>query len=124
MLGVLAAQAAEVDDALDVRRGLGEVDRGLAVLGGEVAAGAHRVDEVIGGVDALAAPRAGPLPESTSPLRASPFPAPRRERVRTLLAAGEQFVDELGADIAGGTGDEDHERFGLPRGESGSHAAP
>ena len=51
VLGVLRAEPAEVDDALDarVRRGLGEVHGGLAVLGGEVASGAHRVHEVVGG---------------------------------------------------------------------------
>jgi hypothetical protein len=55
MLGVLGPEPAEVDDALDagIRGSLGEVDRRLAILGREVAARAHRVHQVIGGLGAL-----------------------------------------------------------------------
>ncbi len=55
VLGVLGAEPAEVDHPLDagVGRRLGEVDRRLAVLGGEVAAAAHRVHEVVGRLDAF-----------------------------------------------------------------------
>ena len=55
VLGVLRAQPAEVDDALHsgARGRLGEVHGGLAILGREVPTAAHRVDEVVGGADAV-----------------------------------------------------------------------
>ena len=96
VLGVLRAEPAEVDHALDAgaRRGLGEVDGGLAVLGGEVAAAAHRVDEVVGGLGALERLGQARARQHVALARVALARAAAAEGA-DVMTAREQLVDEL-----------------------------
>ena len=51
----IRGESSQIDDSFpSVRlRRIGEIRRALFLLAGEVAAGAHRVDQVIGGIDRL-----------------------------------------------------------------------
>ena len=96
-------------------RRLGEVDRRLAVLGREVAARAHRVDQVVGGVDALERLGQARAGEDVAACARRRAPAPRRLRVRTAWPRALQLGDQLGADVAGRAGDEDGVGFAHER---------
>ena len=96
VLGVLGAEPAEVDDAPHARvlRRDREVDGGLAVLGREVAARTHRVDEVVRDVDARERLRQALAREHVALACISLARAAAAECAH-VLAAFEQFVDKL-----------------------------
>ena len=115
VLGVLGPEPAEVDDALDARGlgGLAEVHGRLPVAGREVLAraAAHRVDQVVGGAAALE--RLGqPGPGHRVALASVHLRRKvgargfARQRAHAYVAAL-QFGDQLGADVASRSGDED-----------------
>ena len=110
-------EAAQVDDALDAggARRLAEVDRGRAVALGEVVArvraAAHRVDQVVGGAHALerlGEPVAldGVALVQAHVARQVGAAGVADERAHAAPAAA-QLVEEVGADVAGGAGQQD-----------------
>ena len=132
VLGVLGAEPAEVDDA--ARRpapaaASAKLTAAWRSLAAKSPPRAHRVDEVVGGLDALERLGQALAREDVALARVAPARAAAAEGA-DACAAGLQFVDQLGADVAGGAGDEDgvgfaHERSatralvpGIPIGRS------
>ncbi len=113
MLGVRVVrnQSAQIDDAAHARgsRRAREVFRGLQVEAAEIAPGSHRMDEVVGHVDAVQRRRERLRPQRVGLDDVHAGPAARLEhlaiapRGANRAALAQQPDDEIGADIAGRT---------------------
>ena len=114
-LGVGRHQPAEIDDAADAARGGGarEVLRRLEVEPAEVAAGGHRVDEVVRGVDAGERGCERFRLQRVGLDQLDVLPLPRLEHLHVARggahadAARDERGHEVGADVAAGA---EHQR--------------
>jgi len=127
-VGVARHEAAEVDDAPQLGRtgGLGKVRGGFDVKAAEIPACGHRVDEVIGNVDALERGSERCRIERIGFDQLDVVPFARLEHLpvagcRANPPAGRlQRRDEMGADVAAGTEHQRQRRNGRGLG-SGHH---
>ncbi len=115
-IAVGVAQAAEVDDALDARltRSRAEIERRLLITLVESLAGAHAVDQVVGGTDTLQCGPQRVRPEHVGldhidPIEPRPLaqPAGVARHHPHRVTGSEQRRNESSADVSGCASDQD-----------------